>query len=69
MALGLLHTGNSWHAVSAAAGFERIAEIYYRYRLNNRVQLTSDLQWIQRAAGDATASTVRAVGLRARIGF
>lgn len=53
----------------AASGSERIAEIYYRYRVNNRFDLTPDFQLIQRPGGDGSASTVKVTGLRARIGF
>jgi high affinity Mn2+ porin len=53
----------------AASGAERIVELYYRWRLNDRVQLSPDLQWIRRAAGDGGAASVKAAGLRVKVGF
>ncbi|MBI3140587.1 MAG: carbohydrate porin, partial [Rhodocyclales bacterium] len=79
---GLLRTSSAYRDVSAtldldgdgnldpqASGNERIGELYYRYRVNNRFELTPDFQLIQRAGGDAAAPTVKVVGLRAKIGF
>ncbi len=53
----------------AASGSERIAEIYYRFRVNSRLDLSPDFQLIQRAGGDGSAPTVKVVGLRAKVGF
>ena len=53
----------------AASGAERVAEIYYRYHLNSQVDITPDLQWIQRPGGDGRAPTTTIVGLRARVGL
>ena len=53
----------------AASGSERVAEIYYRYRVNSNFDLTPEFQIIQRPGGDGSASTVKVSGLRARIGF
>ena len=50
-------------------GAERVAEGYYRYRLNERVEVSPDLQWIQRPGADGRAATTTAFGLRARVGF
>jgi hypothetical protein len=47
----------------------RLAELYYRYRFNDRVEITPDLQWLRHAGGDPRASTRTIVGLRARVGF
>ena len=46
-----------------------MAELYYRFRLNEHLTLTPDLQWIQRPAARGSASDVKAVGLRAALGF
>lgn len=74
IAAGLLRTSGAYRdatagAPGAAGGSERIAELYYRYHLNSRVQLTPDLQWIQRPAGEGDARAVRVFGLRAKVGF
>ena len=46
---------------------ERIGELYYRFRLSKQLEITPDLQWIQRPGGDPSAKTVRVLGLRARV--
>lgn len=52
-----------------AAGSERQAELYYRFKLNDAVELTPNLQWIGRPGGDVSAPAVKLVGLRATLGF
>lgn len=52
-----------------ATGSERQAELYYRFKLNDAVELTPNLQWIGRPGGDASAPAVKLVGLRATLGF
>jgi hypothetical protein len=52
-----------------AAGAERQMEIYYRFKLNSKVELTPDLQWIRQPGGNAGAPTVKVLGLRAKVGF
>jgi len=52
-----------------ASGTERIGEIYYRFRVNNRLELTPDFQFIQRPGGDGGAPTIKVAGLRAKLGF
>jgi high affinity Mn2+ porin len=52
-----------------AAGTENQFELYYRYKVNSRLEITPDLQWIRRPGGDGTAQAIKAVGLRAKIGF
>jgi hypothetical protein len=77
IAAGFLRTGAAYRDATAdttlagyaASGNERIGELYYRYRVNNRFDLTPDFQLIQRAGGDASAPSVKLVGLRARLGF
>jgi len=77
LAAGLLRTSGAYRDATAdgtlagyaASGTERIAEIYYRWRLNDRFDLTPDVQWIRRPGGDASASDVFVGALRARVGF
>lgn len=52
-----------------AGGTEKQMEIYYRYKLNGKVELTPDFQWIRQPGGDGSAATVKVLGLRARLGF
>jgi len=77
LAIGLLRTSAEYKDATAdgslvgyaASGSERVAEVYYRYRFNNLVDITPDLQWIQRPGGDGAADDVKVLGLRARVGF
>ncbi|MGE5452351.1 MAG: carbohydrate porin [Acidobacteriota bacterium] len=52
-----------------AGGSERHAELYYRYRFNDRVQISPHYQWIGRPGADANAPAVKAIGLRMKVGF
>ncbi len=52
-----------------AEGWERMAEVYYRIRVNSRFELSPDFQLIQRPAADRSASLVKVAGLRAKVGF
>ena len=52
-----------------AGGSEKQVEIYYRFKLNSKVELTPDFQWIRQPGGDAGAPTVKVLGLRAKVGF
>ncbi len=53
----------------AASGAERIAELYYRFRVNGRFDLSPDVQFIHRPGGNGSAPSATVVGLRARVGF
>lgn len=53
----------------AAAGWETNVELYYRWRLNPRVEISPDLQWILRPGADGSAGSVYAIGLRAKVGL
>ncbi|MBI5898845.1 MAG: carbohydrate porin [Rhodocyclales bacterium] len=52
-----------------ASGSEKQLELYYRYKLNSRVELTPDFQLIRQPGGNAAAPTVKVFGLRAKVGF
>ena len=77
LAAGLLRTSGAYRDATAdgapagyaASGTERIAEIYYRWRINDRFDLTPDVQWIRRPGGDAFAPDVFVGALRTRVGF
>ncbi|MEZ5617182.1 MAG: carbohydrate porin [Rhodocyclaceae bacterium] len=81
-AFGLLRTSSAYRRDSVALDLdgdgaldprasanERIAELYYRYRVNERFELTPDFQLIQRPGGDGGTPTIKVVGLRAKVGF
>ena len=53
----------------AASGWETDVELYYRFRVNERVEISPDLQWISRPGGDAGAASAYAIGLRAKVGL
>lgn len=77
IAAGVLPTSAEYRAATAdgllsgyaASGSERVAEIYYRYHLNDHVEVTPDLQWVQRPGGDGTAPAMTVFGLRATLGL
>ncbi len=52
-----------------ASGDELVAEIYYRYRLNNQFELSPNLQHIRNPGGNRSASGVTAFGLRTQWNF
>jgi high affinity Mn2+ porin len=52
-----------------ASGTERVVEMYYRYRLNKRFELTPDVQLIQHPGGNGAAPTMTILGARAQLTF
>jgi high affinity Mn2+ porin len=52
-----------------ASGTERVAEMYYRYRLNKQFELTPDVQLIQRPGGNDAAPAMTILGARAQLTF
>lgn len=77
VAYGLLDTSSDWRSLTAdgvltgyaASGRERILELYYRYKVNDKLEITPDFQLIQRAGGDGTAPNAAVVGVRGTLGF
>jgi len=53
----------------AARGAEQIAELYYRWYVNDQLALTPDLQHIRRAAANRDAKHITALGVRALYAF
>lgn len=53
----------------AADGAEQVAELYYRWHVNEHLALTPDLQHVRRAGADRDAKHITAVGLRALYAF
>ena len=77
LAAGFLRTSNAYRNATAdgtlvgyaATGTERIVELYYRWHVDDHLELTPDAQWMQRPGGDATAPGVFVGGIRARVAF
>jgi hypothetical protein len=51
------------------AGAEKVAEIYYRYRISPQVEISPDFQWIHRPGANPDAGSVKVWGLRANIAY
>jgi high affinity Mn2+ porin len=51
------------------SGAEKVAEIYYRYRVSPQFEITPDFQWIARGGANPEASAVKNIGLRANIAY
>ena len=84
LALGLLRTSKDFAGDSAwvdtdgdgipdygfnAQGAERVAEIYYRYRINKQFELSPDFQYLGRPGGNLAATPIKILGLRAQLTF
>jgi len=79
LAVGWLGTSDEFRRATAAGtvpgylgragSHAHVAELYYRYRFNDHVEITPDLQWLHHAGGDPRAATRTIIGLRARLGF
>lgn len=76
LAFGLLHTDPSYRQATAAdmslagyaaSGAERVAELFYRYRLNGNIEITPNLQFIGNPGGDDSASDTLVVGVRTQL--
>ncbi len=50
-------------------GGERVAEVYYRYRVNPQFELSPDIQFIEKPAADPDARDIVVFGLRAQFTF
>ncbi|NTV10243.1 MAG: carbohydrate porin [Zoogloea sp.] len=78
LAFGWLRTSSEYRDATAAdptlAGYgamggERVAEVYYRYRINKQFELSPDIQYIGRPGGNADASAIKMLGVRAQITY
>lgn len=75
LAMGSLRTSSSYRDDSMgidsyqASGSEKQTELYYRLKLNDGIELSPNFQWIRNPGGDATASTIKVLGVRAKLGF
>ena len=50
-------------------GAEKLAEIYYRYRVSPQFQLSPDFQYVTNGGGNADAKSVKVFALRANIAY
>jgi carbohydrate-selective porin OprB len=85
VAAGLLHASSAYHDAGLRAldvngdgvtdysytpgGSEKLAEIYYRYRITKQFELSPNFQYISKLGGNADAASVKIVGLRAQLAF
>jgi hypothetical protein len=53
----------------AASGAEQLIELYYRWRIHQKFEVSPDLQHISRPAGNGAAKDVNLIGLRAQLTF
>ncbi len=52
-----------------ASSAEQIAEIFYRYRINNQIDLSPNIQYMRQPGGNKDASSMTAYGVRAQLNF
>lgn len=73
LAAGWLKTSDDYRAADpdgyGPSGTERLAELYYAWRLNDQLEISPDLQWIARPGGNGAARDLIVVGLRAKASF
>lgn len=50
-------------------GAEKVAEIYYRYRLTPNLEITPDFQWVSRPGGNSGANSVKVFAIRANVAY
>ena len=69
LAGAILHTSQGYRNFAAAGNAERVAELYYRYRINKQFELSPNLQYIDHPSADHTAAAIRIFGLRAQLSY
>lgn len=78
LALGWLRTSDAYsnyklnldpNGSTVNNGSERVAELYYRFRISKQFELSPSLQYIGNPGGDPAAQNVRIVGLRSQFTF
>ena len=50
-------------------GAEKVAEVFYRYRLTPQFELTPDFQYITNSGGNADAKAIKVFAVRANISY
>lgn len=61
------HTQNAFNFTPQGA--EKVAEIYYRYRLSPQFELSPDFQYVTNGGGNGDAKSVKVFALRANIAY
>ena len=51
------------------SGAEKVAELYYRFRISPQFDVSPDFQWIGRPGANSKADSVKVVGVRANVAF
>jgi len=69
LAAGWLRSSSAYQADTGRTKTEEVVELYYRWRINEQVALTPDVQWVRNPAGDGEARTMWFAGLRAAVSF
>lgn len=75
LAYGWLRTSQGYAAVAPdlygyeANSNEQLAEIYYRWRVNEKVEITPDFQLVVNPGGNTSAPNTTVIGLRAKAMF
>lgn len=69
LAAGLLKSSRDYRNFAGVTSSEQVAEVYYRYRINNQFELSPSLQYIGNPGGDGTLSAAKVFGLRAQLTY
>jgi hypothetical protein len=69
VALGWLRSSAPYRALSGATGAERVAELYYRYRISRQFELSPTLQYISHPGAIPGAAAITIAGLRAQLSY
>ena len=85
VAAGFMHASNAYHDAGlhmmdvdgdgvtdfsyTPGGAEKLAEIYYRYRITKQFELSPNFQYISQLGGNTDAASVKIIGLRAQLAF
>lgn len=77
VALGWLKSGKNYRTDAplliensyAPQGAERVAEVYYRYRINKQFELTPDFQYFGKPASNPDLPNIKVIAVRAQISY
>ncbi len=67
--LGLLKTSQAQKLASGIGGNERLAEIYYRGKINEHLEISPHYQWISHPQGNSSVPDINVLGVRAALSF
>ncbi|MGE5649860.1 carbohydrate porin [Noviherbaspirillum sp. UKPF54] len=69
LAAGFLKTSRAYRDATGAGNGERVAELYYRYRISKQFELSPNMQYIGNPLGDTGAGAIKMLGLRAQLNY